>query len=316
MKMMANGGSAKGYFSSPSFKRRFRKSIPLYILMLPAIIYLFLFNYVPMYGIQIAFKEFTVGQGITGSPWVGFYHFTRFFDSARFWQLLKNTLAINLINLLIGFPFPIILALLLNYCNVKWFKKTVQMATYIPHFISVVVLVSLLTLFLSPSSGFINRLIMGLGGNAIDFMAIPSAFKYVFVFSGVWQGIGWGSIIYIGALTVVGPELHEAAIIDGATKMQRILNIDLPSISETIIIMFIMQIGKLLDLGFQKVYLMQNGANLTASEVISTYVYKVGIAQSNYSYSTAIGLFNTVINLILLCVANRACKKLSGSSLF
>lgn len=309
----------KRYFKKLNAAKRLKDSIPLYVLMLPAIVYLILFHYVPLYGVQIAFKDFSPNLGITGSPWApnhGFYYFIRFFQSARFWDLVKNTLTINLLQLVLAFPFPIILALALNYCNVKWFKKSVQMITYAPHFISVVVLVSLINLFLSPGTGFINRIVVMLGGTPVNYMAIPKLFKYIFVASGIWQGVGWSSIIYIGALTTVGPDLHEAAIIDGASKFQRIWNIDLPSISPTIIILFIMQIGKLLDLGFQKVYLMQNGSNLSASEVISTYVYKVGIIQSNYSYSTAIGLFNTAINLLLLFAANRICKKLSGSSLF
>lgn len=295
--------------------RMFKNSIPLYVLMLPAILILILFHYVPMYGVQIAFRDFSIQGGITGSPWVGFKHFITFFQTPRFWTLVQNTLTLNLLSLA-TFPIPVILALMLNYCNLRRFKKSVQMITYAPHFISVVVLVSMIELFFSPSVGVVNYVIRMFGGTAIHFTAIPEAFKYLFVGSDVWQSTGWGSIIYIGTLASISPELHEAAIIDGATKMKRIWHVDLPGLTPTMIIMFIMRVGKLMNLGFQKVYLMQNDINITQSEVISTYVYKVGLVQSNFSYSTAIDLFNTFINIALLIVANQISKKLSETSLF
>lgn len=297
------------------FKRRLQQSLPLFILMLPAMILLFLFNYVPMYGVQIAFRDFKIADGITGSEWVGLKHFMTFIGSPRFGTLIKNTLTINVLSLLM-FPVPIILALMLNYSVSKRFGKAVQMATYAPHFISVVVLVSMIELFFSSSSGIVNTTLAMFGFDKIPFLMQPETFKYLFVGSGIWQSAGWSSIIYIGTLTTISPDLHEAAIIDGATKMQRVRHIDLPSMAPTIITMFIMRIGQLMDLGTQKVLLMQNGPNITQAEVVSTYVYKIGLLQNDFSYSAAIGLFNTVINIILLVVANRICKKLSKTSLF
>ncbi|MGL1890713.1 MAG: ABC transporter permease subunit [Spirochaetaceae bacterium] len=305
----------KNKYFTASLKRRFKLSIPLYILLLPAIIYTILLSYIPMYGITLAFKKFSMLKGIMGSDWVGLKHFARFIGSPQFGSIMKNTININILSL-ITFPIPIVLALVLNYSPSRRFKKVVQMITYMPHFISVVVLCSMVTLFLSVNTGVINNVIGHFGGDKINFMLIPGLFKHIFVGSGIWQSAGWSSIIYIASLSSVPPDLHEAAIIDGANKLQRIIHIDLPSIAPTIIIMFVLRIGKLMDLGFQKVYLLQNGANLGASEVISTYVYKVGLIQSNFSYSTAIELFNTVINIILLITANSVAKKLTKTSLF
>lgn len=294
---------------------RVDESIPLYVLMLPAVVYLILFNYIPMYGITIAFKDFSIREGILGSGWVGFKHFARFFRTAQFGDLIRNTLTINILSLA-AFPFPIILALMLNYCISRRFKKLVQMLTYAPHFISLVVLVSMMNLFFSVNNGVFNNLIHLFGGERVNFLIRPETFKYLFVGSGVWQQTGFASIIYIGTLVSVSPDLHEAAIVDGATKLQRIRHVDLPRIAPTIIIMFIMRIGRLMDLGFQKVYLMQNDANLIASEVISTYVYKVGLLQNNFSYSTAINLFNTAINILLLLIANYLSRRVAKTSLF
>ncbi len=296
-------------------KKKLKSSLPLYLLLLPGIIVLILFNYVPMYGVQIAFRDFTIREGITGSDWVGFQHFITFMTSPRFAQLVGNTLTINLLSLC-TFPIPIIFALMLNYCNIPKFKKAVQMATYAPHFISVIVLVGMIELFLSPSTGVVNKVIEMFGGEATHFMIIPEYFKYIFVGSGLWQNLGWSAIIYIGTLTSISPELHEAAIIDGANKLQRVWNIDIPGIAPTIITMFILRLGQLMNLGFQKVLLMQNDANITHSEVISTYVYDIGLLQNNFSYSTAIDLFNTVINIALLITANKLAKKFSNTGLF
>lgn len=268
-----------------------------------------------MYGVTLAFRKFSLVDGIMGSPWVGLKYFERFFASSQFENIIGNTISINVLYLLM-FPAPIILALLLNYSPVKKMKKIVQMTTYIPHFISVVVLCSMVTLFFSVNTGVVNNILRALGLERIDFLLVPEYFKYLFVGSGVWQNAGWSSIIYIAALAAVSPDLHEAAIIDGASKLQRIRHVDLPGIAPTIIILFIMRIGRLMELGFQKVYLLQNGGNLSSSEVISTYVYKVGLIQSNYSYSTAIDLFNTVINILLLITANHIAKKLTRTSLF
>ena len=297
------------------FQRRIVPSIPLYILMLPAIIYTYLLEYVPMYGVQIAFRNFNIAKGITGSDWVGLSHFIRFFESPQFFKLIRNTLTLTLGSLLM-FPIPILLALFLNYCVLKKFRKVVQMATYAPHFISVVVIVGMINVFFSPLSGIVNKFIEMLGGSRVNFLIEPGYFKYLFIGSGVWASAGWSSILYIGALTSVDPEQHEAAIIDGATKLRRIWHIDLPGIAPTIIILFILRMGSLMSLGFQKVFLMQNDAILPVSEVISTYVYKVGLIQGNFSYSTAIGLFNTLINVLLLVIANAVAKKVSSIGLW
>ena len=288
----------------------------LYLFLLPATIYLGIFMYGPMYGIQIAFKNFVPVRGIWGSAWVGMKYFDTFFHSPRFGLLVKNTVAISLYSLLAGFPMPILLALLLHYTPRQGLKRFAQTVSYAPHFISIVVLVGMLNVFLSPRSGFINTILTSLGGSPIFFMGTASWFRHIYVWSGVWQSAGWGSIIYLAALSGVSPELHEAAIIDGANKAQRIWNIDLPTIMPTMVILLIMNFGSIMNVGYEKVFLMQNNLNLTASEVISTYTYKIGLLQAEYSYSTAIGLFNNVINFTMLIVVNKLAKLLSGSSLW
>ncbi|KRF44204.1 sugar ABC transporter permease [Paenibacillus sp. Soil787] len=297
-------------------KKVFSRDYQLYFLCLPALIYIILFDYVPMYGIQLAFKDFMISKGIWGSPWVGFKHFERFFESYQFMAVLKNTLGVSVYELVAGFPIPIILALLLNQVRSQRFKKIVQTVTYAPHFISVVVLSSMLIIFLSPSIGVVNNIITAFGGEKINFMARPDLWKSIFVWSGIWQNAGWGTIIYIAALSSISPELYEAAKVDGASKFQIIRHVDIPGISQTMVILFILGIGHVMNVGFQKAYLLQNALNIDASEVISTYVYKIGIEGNQFSYSTAIGLFSTVINIILLVSANRIAKKLSGSSLW
>lgn len=288
----------------------------LYIFLLPATVYLALFAYWPLYGIQIAFKDFFAFKGIEGSPWVGLKHFRNFFNSPRFSMLLSNTLTISFYSLLAGFPMPIILALLLNYTPKQGLKRFAQTASYAPHFISIVVLAGMLNVFLSPRSGFINTLLGYLGRDPFFFMGSPSAFKHVYVWSGVWQSTGWSSIIYLAALSGVSPELHEAAIIDGANKLQRIWNIDIPTIMPTMVILLVMNFGSIMNVGYEKAFLLQNSLNMTASEIISTYTYKVGLQDAQYSYSTAIGLFNNVINFVMLVLVNKAAKVLSGSSLW
>lgn len=289
----------------------------LYMFILPSLIYLIVFHYWPMYGLQIAFKRYTFANGFTNSPWVGLYWFEKFLTGPRFWMIVKNTLTISLYSLIAGFPLPIILALVLNNVkNAKW-KKFAQTITYMPHFISTVVLVGMMSLFFSPSSGFVNTFLAGLGGSGnVYFMGNPEYFSHMYVWSGAWQSMGWGSIIYLAALTGVDPTLHEAAVIDGANKLKRVWYIDLPSILPTIVIMLIMKCGSIMTVGYEKVYLMQNSLNISVSEVISTYVYKMGLGQQQYSYSTAIGLLNNVINFTLLVIVNKVSKKLSGSSLW
>lgn len=288
----------------------------LYLLFLPTLIYFILFQYVPMYGVQIAFKDFMATRGITGSDWVGFEHFERFFQSFQFWTLIQNTAGLSLYGLAVGFPIPIVLALLLNQLSRQRFKRFVQTVTYAPHFVSTVVIVGMLTIFLSTSSGLINHLIVALGGEPIFFLGSPEWFKTLHVLSGVWQGAGWGAIIYLAALAGVDPGLHEAAIIDGASKLQRIRYIDIPSIMPTIIIVLILQFGSIMSVGFEKTFLMQNALNLDSSEVISTYVYKTGLQGAQYSFSAAVGLFDSVVNFILLIGVNRMARRLTATSLW
>lgn len=288
----------------------------LYLFLLPATAYLLIFCYGPMYGIQIAFKDFYAYLGIECSPWVGLKHFENFFRSPRFGALLQNTLTLSFYSLLAGFPLPIILALLLNYTPRQGLKKFAQTASYAPHFISTVVLVGMLNVFFSPRSGFVNTILGWFGSQPVFFLGDPKWFKHMYVWSGVWQSTGWGSIIYLAALAGVSPELHEAAIIDGANKLQRIWNIDIPTIMPTMVILLVMNFGSIMNVGYEKVFLMQNDLNMSASEIISTYTYKIGLQGAQYSYSTAIGLFNNIINFVMLVVVNRVARGLSGSSLW
>lgn len=288
----------------------------LYIFLIPATIHILTFSYGPMYGVQIAFKDFFAFKGIEGSPWVGLKHFKTFFESPRFWLLFGNTVTISLYSLIASFPMPVILALLLNYTPKQGLKRFTQTVSYAPHFISIVVMAGMLNVFLSPRSGFINTLLGLIGIEPIFFMGIPGAFKHIYVWSGIWQSTGWSSIIYLAALSGVSPELHEAAIIDGANKVQRIWNIDIPTIMPTMVILLVMSFGSVMNLGYEKAFLLQNSLNINAAEIISTYTYKIGLQQAQYSYSTAIGLFNNVINLVLLISVNKIAKVLSGSSLW
>lgn len=286
-----------------------------YLMLLPAVVYVLLFHYAPIYGLQIAFKNYKVSLGITGSPWVGLRNFTDFFQSYYFTELLRNTFALSVYSLVVGFPIPIIVALLLNEMRGK-FKKFTQTVLYAPHFISTVVLVSIMTSILSPSQGVVNTVLEMLGMERNYFMANPDYFRHLYVWSGVWQGMGWGAIVYLAALSGGDPSLHEAADIDGATRLQKILHINLPTILPTIIIMLILRMGQIASVGYEKVYLMQNGFNMETAEVISTYVYKRGIINSNYSFSAAVGLFNNVVNVTLVLIANYISKKVSETSLF
>lgn len=293
-----------------------RRNYVLYLLLLPAFLYVLIFNYVPMYGIQLAFKEYMAGLGIWGSPWVGFEHFERFFASPDFGDIVWNTISLSLYQLLVGFPIPILLALLINSCSRLGFKKYVQNLIYAPHFISIVVLVGMMQIMMSPRSGVINTLITSLGAEPVFFFGEEKYFRHLYVLSGVWQNMGFNSIIYISALAGVGYDMHEAAIVDGASKWKRILYIDLPSILPTAMIMLIMQVGQVMSIGFEKVYLMQNSINMPVAEIISTYIYKKGILDTDYGFSAAVGLFNNVINFILLVTVNKFSKKTTGSSLW
>lgn len=298
-----------------NFMRILKRNWVCYLFILPMLIYVIIFNYIPMYGIQLAFKDYRVADGIWGSAWVGLKHFKTFFESYQFKDLLWNTLSLSLYSLIAGFPMPIIFALLLNYITNVKLKKVVQMVTYAPHFISTVVYCGMILIFLS-SDGVINQLLKLIGIDSVAFLTNPSNFRHIYVWSGVLQNIGWGSIMYISVLTSVDPTLHEAATVDGATRFQRLLHIDLPAIVPTMVIMLIMRAGEIMDLGFEKAFLLQNNINLDYSEIIATYVYKIGIQGGQFSYSSAIGLFNNVINMVLLVVVNKIAKKVSDVSLW
>lgn len=298
--------------------RRIARNWGLYLLLLPALTLLICFTYKPMYGVLIAFKEYKPIKGILGSAWADpwYKYFKKFFDSFQFKTTIRNTLVITLYSMLVMFPLPIILALGINQLKNRTYRKIFQTVTYMPHFISTVVMVGLLTLLLSPGSGLLGAVCGMLGIKAPNFLGQPYAFKHLYVWSDVWQHVGWDSIIYIAALSSVDPSLYEAATVDGATNLQKIKYVDIPMLVPTAVIMLIMRFGSLMSLGFEKVYLMQNDLNLTASEVISTYVYKIGIINVQYSYSAAINLFSTVINFILLILVNQISKKVSDNSLW
>ncbi|MFC9706907.1 ABC transporter permease [Paenibacillus sp. NPDC056933] len=296
--------------------RRMIRNWELYLFIAPAFLYFLIFHYGPMYGIQIAFKNFIPTLGVTGSPWVGFDHFIRFFNSYYFWDLLWNTLSISLYELAIGFPLPIILALAFNEVRDSFFKRTVQTVTYAPHFISVVVMSGMIITFLSPSSGMIVNLVEALGFQAPQFLTDPAWFKTVYVLSGVWQSAGWGTIIYLAALSGVDPQLHEAAVVDGASRFKRILHINIPAIIPTITILLILNMGSILGVGFEKILLLQNPLNMGSSDVISTFVYRSGLVDAQYSFSTAVGLFNSVVNAILLITVNQIARRTSENSLW
>lgn len=290
----------------------------LYVLMALPFAYIVIFKYVPMYGAQIAFRNFSASKGIWGSTWVGFEHFIRFFESYEFWNIMWNTVALSFYQLIAGFPFPILLALSLNYVKHEKFKKTVQMVTYAPHFISVVVMVGIIFQMLDPRIGIVNIILKWCGFEAVNWMGDAGYFRSIYVWSGVWQNVGFSCIIYLAALAGIDPSLHEAAVVDGASKLRRMWHIDLPGILPIAVILLILEVGRMLEIGFEKSFLMQNPLNLTTSEIVDTYVYKVGLASNivNFSYSSAIGLFKNVINLILLITVNRLAKKLGQSSLW
>lgn len=294
----------------------YKRNYDLYLLLLPTLAYIIIFHYIPMYGIQIAFRDFAVTKGISGSPWVGLKHFRRFFETYKAQEIIMNTIQLSLYQLLAGFPLPIVLALLLNQLPSQRYRRFIQTVTYAPHFISVMVLVGMMNVLLSPNSGIINKFLEMLGIESKPFMAEPGWFRHLYVLSGIWQGTGYGSIIYFAALSGISPSLHEAAIVDGATKLQRIWNIDIPGIMPTAIIMLILAFGSIMGIGFEKAYLMQNSRNLENSEIIATYVYKVGLIDGRYSFSSAVGLFNTIINFIILVSINSLSRKISETSLW
>ncbi len=318
-KAISNASASVAVHKISSWKR-VRRCWQLYLLLFLPVVYLLIFKYYPMFGVQIAFRDFSPTRGIWGSEWVGFENFIKFFKSYMFERTVVNTIRISLYGLAANFPLAILLALFINSVRNLAFKKAVQLITYIPHFISTVVLVGMIFQILSPVTGMygsIYRMFFG-EGLPTDILGKPGAFIHLYVWSGIWQGLGWSTIIYIAALSSVDPELHEAAEIDGASRFKRILHIDLPTILPTASIMLILNAGSIMSVGFEKIYLMQNNLNLRTSEVISTYVYKVGLAagKSDYSYASAIGLFNSVINCGLLVLVNSVTKRLGETSLW
>lgn len=297
-------------------KKNIWKNWRLYLMCLPAVIYFLIFAYKPMYGIIIAFKDYSMRKGIMGSPWIGFDNFQRLFSSYWFPIILKNTLTLSCLSLILGFPIPIILALVLNEVSNDRFRKGFQTLSYAPHFISTVVLCGMLTLFLNPTSGVINKFVTMFGGNAVNFLQEPAMYKWIYVLSGIWQEMGWGSIIYFATLSGVDRALLEAADIDGASRLQKIWYINLPVLVPTILILLILNCGSLLSVGYEKVYLLQNATNLSASEVISTFVYKSGLEKADFSFGAAADLFNSVVNTVVLILANMISKRTTKTSLF
>ncbi|MBT2719954.1 sugar ABC transporter permease [Bacillus sp. ISL-46] len=285
-------------------------------MILPAIVVIVIFNYIPMYGIQLAFREFDFTKGLTGGEWVGIKYFEQFVTNYMFKDLMTNTVTISLTTIILGFPAPIIMALIINQVFGKRWKKTLQTTVYLPHFISMVVMVGLLNVLLSPETGIVGHVMKLLGLGDINLLASEKTFVPVYVLSDIWQHAGWNSIIYLAALASVDPQLYDSAKIDGASRWQTIRYVDLPAIVPTMIILFILSMGNILNTGFEKIFLMQNPLNLPVSEVIATYVYKIGIISSQFSYSAAIGLFNTLINFIFLLAMNFIAKRFSNISLW
>lgn len=288
----------------------------VYLMLLPPLAYLLIFHYLPMAGVSIAFKDFSLKRGILGSEWAGLKYFKEFMTTPLFWQLLSNTLKISLYNLVASFPIPILLALCLNEISAGRYKNIVQTVTYAPYFISTVVLVGMMMQFLHVHNGFVNNLLTACGIPAVNFMGEPGMFRSLYVWSGIWQTAGYSAIIYIAALSGVDPSLVEASVIDGANRFQKILHVDLPGIAPTIIILLIMETGRLFTIGFEKIYLMQNPLNLDQSEIISTFVYKRGLQGAQYSYATAVGVFNSAVNLVMITLSNAISRKVSDTSLW
>lgn len=295
---------------------RLHKNRYLLLLFLPCLIYYVMFKYIPMWGILISFQDFKPFIGFAGSEWVGMKHFVNFFSSPDAWRVIRNTLQLGLYSLIWGFPFPIIFALLLNEVTSLKYKKVVQTVSYMPHFLSAVVVCGMIITFLSPIRGVINQIIWMFGADPVNFMSQAKYFRSVYIISDIWQQVGWGAIIYIAAITNVDAQLYEAAMIDGASKWRQIWSITLPCITPTIVTMLILKTGSILEVGLEKVLLLQNPAIYETADIIATYVYRQGISGSNMSYATAIGLFSALTNLVLLVTANFLSKRFSETSLF
>lgn len=304
VRLNASGGKTLGM--------RIKANWQLYVMLLVPVTLTVIYKYIPMYGIQIAFRDFTASRGIWGSEFVGLKWFERFFSAPNCWRMIKNTVLLSFFSLLWSFPIPIVLALMINQLRFQRFKRVVQTVLYAPHFISIMVVCGMIKIFLSPSGGLINLL----AGTSVDFLTEASAFRTIYIASGIWQDAGWGIIVYMATLANVDTSLYEAAKIDGASMFQRIRYIDIPELIPTIVLMLIMSAGSLMNVGFEKVLLLQTDLNKATSDVISVYVYDQGIVNAKYSYSTAVGLFNTVVNIILLIVVNKIATKVSEDTSF
>ncbi|SFA74292.1 putative aldouronate transport system permease protein [Cohnella sp. OV330] len=301
--------------AATAIRKDFARHKSIYLMAAPVILYYLIFHYTPIYGAIIAFKNFQPAQGIWGSKWVGFDQFDRFFHGYYFWRLLKNTLLISLYSILFGFPAPILLALLLNELRMRWFKRVVQTVTYLPHFISVIVISGILIDFIS-RDGLLNDLFAFFGADRVAFLAFPQYFRTIFVSSSIWQEVGWGSIIYLAALSAINPELYEAAKIDGAGRFKQIRYITIPSLVPIMAILLILRIGHVMEVGFEKIILLYRPTTYETADVIASYIYREGLGGFNYSYSAAIGLFQSVVNLALLYSAHRISKRMNGSGLW
>jgi len=304
----------------PSRMRRFGREMwntrYLHLLALPALVYLAIFQYGPMYGVLMAFQNFRARDGIWGSEWVGFAQFQRFFDHPFFWRIISNTVILNVYQLIFVFPLPILFALLLNEVRNQKIKRTVQTVSYLPNFISMPAIIGMMIMFVSPTHGFINQFITWLGFESIHFMANPGWFRPLFVMSEIWAGLGWSAIIYIAALAGVNPELYESAVIDGASRVRMMIHISIPSIAPTIIILFLLNVGTIMSLGHEKALLMQNPLNLETGEIISTFVFRRGVEGPDHSFATAVHVFQSVINIIILMTANQISRRVSETSLW
>jgi putative aldouronate transport system permease protein len=296
--------------------RRLARDKYLYVLALPSLIYFALFKYVPMWGVSIAFMDYSPYVGMLDSPWVGFKHFERFFSHPDFWLLFRNTMAINLLNLFLFFPLPIVLSLLMNELNSGWFKKSIQSIVYLPHFLSWVIIAGLTFLMISYSEGIVNKILEAVGYARIDFLTRPEWFWMLLTIQSIWKEAGWGTVIFLAAMASIDPQQYEAARMDGANRLRQIWHVTLPGIRNVVVILLILRIGHMMDVGFEQVYLMMNGAVSEVADVFDTYVYRSGIQQAQFSYSTAVGLFKSVVGVILVVIANRMSKKFGEEGIY
>lgn len=313
--MAKNEKKSLGIGRKPSLVKNMKRHWELYLLILPVILYFAIFCYGPMYGIQIAFKDYYPGMNFSDAEWIGFKHFERLFRTTQFWTSLKNTLTLSVLQLVLEFPLPIILAILLNEMRFKKMKKMLQTVSYAPHFISTVAMAGIILAFTS-NGGLVGQITAATTGETINILTKPALFKWIYVISNTWKNLGWSSVIYIAALSSVDMSLYEAARVDGANRWQKIWHLDIPFLVPTMVILLILNCGRILSVGYEQILMLQNDLNLPASEIISTYSYKIGLINRSYGLSTAIGLFNSVVNLILLTTVNKISGKVSGSSLW